>query len=321
MKKCLLVLFCFCSVAALCQPSASREKNLQGRMGCGLVTADTASKPRIVLRCGGAPPSANKPLIVLDGEPLENEKLSDLNPNAIESITVLKSANAQALYGSKAAGGVVVVSSKKAKDCKLVVLDAEDSLPVSRASVTVKGSWANVSTASDKNGDVLMPTRLQGKPYALRITNVGYLPFEGEIRFDSSRQTQVVYLKKAYAKLDTVTIVSYGGRGCGRCGWWVKCVRVHNDVSVAATSADVAVSLYPNPVTAGAALTGVVPKGFAGFYQILSAGGQCLQTARLNAQKGQTFRVATGRWPAGVYFLRLTDNETGKSYTQKFTVQ
>jgi len=58
--------------------------------------------------------SANKPIYVVDGMPF-NGGINDLNPNDIESMTVLKDAASAALYGNKGANGVILITTKKAK--------------------------------------------------------------------------------------------------------------------------------------------------------------------------------------------------------------
>ena len=56
----------------------------------------------------------NAPLIVLDGIPY-NGSLSDIDPNIIESLSVLKDASAAAIYGSRGSNGVILIQSKKGK--------------------------------------------------------------------------------------------------------------------------------------------------------------------------------------------------------------
>ena len=56
-------------------------------------------------------PGINSPLIVIDGVPRDGGILSSLNPDDIESITVLKDASA-AIYGARAANGVILVTTK-----------------------------------------------------------------------------------------------------------------------------------------------------------------------------------------------------------------
>lgn len=59
------------------------------------------------------------PLMVLDGVPVPSSTLTTMNPNDIESISVLKDAAAAAIYGAQAAGGVILITTKKAKAGKV----------------------------------------------------------------------------------------------------------------------------------------------------------------------------------------------------------
>jgi len=63
----------------------------------------------------------NAPLFILDGFEATVEKIMDLDMNRIESLTILKDASAKAVYGSKAANGVVVIETKKTTDGDLRV--------------------------------------------------------------------------------------------------------------------------------------------------------------------------------------------------------
>ena len=57
--------------------------------------------------------SANQPLFILDGFETELTKILDLDMNQVESLTTLKDATAKAIYGSKAAHGVIVIETKR----------------------------------------------------------------------------------------------------------------------------------------------------------------------------------------------------------------
>ena len=97
-----------------------RVTNSQGDMGSS----------RIVIRGETSISGNNQPLFVVDGIPVDNSQLnsagardyantiSDINPNDIESISVLKGPNAAALYGSRAAAGVVIIKTKSGKSKK-----------------------------------------------------------------------------------------------------------------------------------------------------------------------------------------------------------
>jgi len=63
--------------------------------------------------------SANQPLFILDGFETELSKIMDLDMNQVESVTTLKDATAKAIYGAKAANGVIVIETKKPDQGKM----------------------------------------------------------------------------------------------------------------------------------------------------------------------------------------------------------
>ena len=98
------------------------ESLINGRIAGVNVTGGGApgAKADIRIRGGSSLSASNDPLIVIDGLPLSNATpngatsvLSTINPNDIESFTVLKDASAAAIYGSRAANGVIVITTKK----------------------------------------------------------------------------------------------------------------------------------------------------------------------------------------------------------------
>ncbi len=77
--------------------------------------ANPGEDSNIIIRGTGTLTAGSNPLIVVDGFPLtEGSTLSSLNPNDIESIDVLKDAASAAIYGSRAANGVLLITTKKA---------------------------------------------------------------------------------------------------------------------------------------------------------------------------------------------------------------
>ncbi|MCD8029547.1 MAG: TonB-dependent receptor [Bacteroides sp.] len=67
----------------------------------------------IRIRMGASLSASNDPLIVIDGFPVSGSSISSINPNDIESFTVLKDASATAIYGSRASNGVIIITTKK----------------------------------------------------------------------------------------------------------------------------------------------------------------------------------------------------------------
>lgn len=89
---------------------------LSGKVaGLQINTASASVNPntRIVLRGNRSLLGNNQALIVVDGTPVPQEVLNALNPNDIENVSVLKGANAAALYGSDASNGALVVTTKR----------------------------------------------------------------------------------------------------------------------------------------------------------------------------------------------------------------
>ena len=117
------------------QMGVAKDVNLINQISgkvAGLTISNTnggvGSSTRIILRGNRSLAGENQALIVVDGVPVENQTvntagewggtdygsgISDLNPDDIESISILKGANAAALYGSRAGNGVILITTKK----------------------------------------------------------------------------------------------------------------------------------------------------------------------------------------------------------------
>lgn len=102
---------------------ASSEQLLQGKVAGLQITSGGGSAgggSRIRIRGGASLNASNDPLIVIDGVPVDGNGvagsanlLNTINPNDIESMSVLKDASATALYGSRASNGVIIITTKK----------------------------------------------------------------------------------------------------------------------------------------------------------------------------------------------------------------
>lgn len=105
------------------RPVANISKALEGQVS-GVQTTSGSGQPgdgaSIIIRGFGSINSGNTPLYVVDGVPYDGN-LNSINPGDIESMTVLKDASAGALYGSRGANGVVVITTKKGKTNQLSI--------------------------------------------------------------------------------------------------------------------------------------------------------------------------------------------------------
>jgi len=105
------------------QAVISPDQLLQGKAAGVRITnagGQPDAAPNIRIRGGSSLSGNNSPLIVIDGVPLDNggvagvgNPLSLINPNDIESFSILKDASATAIYGSRASNGVLIITTKK----------------------------------------------------------------------------------------------------------------------------------------------------------------------------------------------------------------
>jgi TonB-dependent starch-binding outer membrane protein SusC len=106
-------------------PVASLSQALQGR-AAGVLVTQTSNAPgggvSIRIRGGNSIQGGNEPLYVIDGYPIMNESGPTISPNDIESIEILKDASATAIYGSRGANGVVIITTRRGKAGKSSIL-------------------------------------------------------------------------------------------------------------------------------------------------------------------------------------------------------
>lgn len=95
--------------------SSTATSSLIGKVAGVTATSSNGSpgsSPTIRIRGIGSLSASSNPLYIVDGAPMDGN-MSDINPNDIESISVLKDASATAIYGARGANGVVIITTKK----------------------------------------------------------------------------------------------------------------------------------------------------------------------------------------------------------------
>ncbi|NDV63795.1 SusC/RagA family TonB-linked outer membrane protein [Bacteroides sp. 224] len=132
-------------------PTQNLGSSLYGKVA-GMRISTTAGGPmggtKIQLRGINSISGSNRPLIVLDGVPIYDDDsnwagrerndtqngsaMNDINPEDIESLSVLKGANAAALYGSRATNGVIIITTKKGTKSKGLGVDFSTSYTTDR---------------------------------------------------------------------------------------------------------------------------------------------------------------------------------------------
>ncbi len=131
-------------------PMPNVVNNLAGQVSGVLVTngsSGVGSSSRIIIRGENSLSGLNEPLFVVDGVPISNQQItsdltndgalqevdfgngvSEINPDDIESVSILKGAGSAALYGSRAANGVVVITTKKGERKKGIGFSMSNSM-------------------------------------------------------------------------------------------------------------------------------------------------------------------------------------------------
>lgn len=99
----------------------SPESALKGYVAGVRISGDNGqpgTSPSVQIRGIGSISQSTAPLYVIDGVPTSSNQLNSINPNDIESMTVLKDAAATSLYGSRASAGVIIITTKRGYDGK-----------------------------------------------------------------------------------------------------------------------------------------------------------------------------------------------------------
>jgi len=207
-------------------PTLSFEKAMGGKIAGLQITTlsgQAGSTSSIRVRGVGSMNASNEPLYVVDGVPVisgnvtqmgiytSSNVMNSINPNDIESITVLKDAAASALYGSRAANGVIVITTKQGKQGKPVVNF--------KASVGITPTFAtdNYETAS---------TEQQVELYYENFWNAAIL-YDGD-NYEDASTSALAQLNKRFNKHgytfaapdNTVNSLTIGGERAGRYFDW-----------------------------------------------------------------------------------------------------
>jgi TonB-linked SusC/RagA family outer membrane protein len=140
-------------------PELSFDKMLSGKVA-GVQVTGVSGQPgaasQVRIRGTSSLNAGNEPLYVVDGIPImqgdqtyftnTGNALTMINPNDIESITILKDAAAASIYGSRAANGVILITTKSGK--------------VGKSRINFRASYGVSSLANDNNFDIMTPAEM-----------------------------------------------------------------------------------------------------------------------------------------------------------------
>lgn len=241
--------------------------------------------------------TTQKPLIVVDGKPYPSGStgnqtlLGNLDPNTIESITVLKDKSASAIYGPAGNYGVIIITTKKGKGIETTRQTEANKLK----EVTVVGYPAAEEPASNTLNQVVVVGYGTKTPAAETKQGAG----EGK---DAVKEVVVTgYGRPVHVDSVTVTDTYRGGKP--------------NTLSLAKTDGSDHPSsrAYPNPTKGIINIAFNVPQASAkNFLEVTDMNGKSVYRKSLSGVKGSyQGRIDLTRQPAGTYIIRvkLDDSE------------
>ena len=213
----------------------SPEQLLQGKVAGLQITSGGGSAgggSKIRIRGGASLNASNDPLVVIDGVPVEGNGisgsgnlLSTINPNDIESVSVLKDASATALYGSRASNGVLIITTKKgvkgkirynfnsqislsevAKQADVLTADEVRSIITADAATTGNNTYKNLLGSANTNWQDVIYRKAIGNDNTISASgSAGPVPFRLSLGYLTQ---EGILLKNKFDRLSTALNLS-----------------------------------------------------------------------------------------------------------------
>jgi len=271
----------------------------------------------IKLRCMRTLTEDDNPLIVIDGVPIERNCLSSINPNDIETIHILKQSDAAAIYGCRAAQGVIIITTKQGKFRKFIIKDflGGDRIPGATVIFISADKRDTLMLSANDSGVVSTDKLKRTVKYSMTITSVGFKNYISILENINWRREQEIFLMRDIKECDEVVLNSYGSRiiscrfGCRIPGIYIKT----DSVGCASEKTEMTeIKVYPNPVQRG----NVFNIQFSNhnrndkIVRIANIDGKNLLQQVQKAIEGKNvFQIQTdSRWAAGIYIVQIYEN-------------
>ncbi len=177
------------------RPVSSFEKALQGTTA-GLQVSSSSGQPgsasTVRIRGIGSLSSSSSPLYVIDGVPMSGS-ITDINPSDIANLTVLKDAAAASLYGSRAANGVIIITTKSGSEgVTKITFDAQygvsnrisDGYQLMNSTQFYEHSWLGLYNQQINDGQTIEDAKAYAHKEVKNI--VGFNPFSSDNPLDEN---------------------------------------------------------------------------------------------------------------------------------------
>jgi TonB-dependent SusC/RagA subfamily outer membrane receptor len=294
-----LILFICCLAGSFffangqaCPPASPSIKPFDRQLNKGLVAEQTSS-PRIIIRCARPYDSEPKPLVVIDGIPVDAKAINSLNAADIEAIHILKDSAATAIFGCRATNGVIVIVTKKPLHRSFIIKDAANLVGIPAATIRAELFHGNksVSFRADELGRIETDS-LKSTDYLFTISAEGY-------------QSKSIGLKEILQNKGDIFLK--------------KELRSQPFVQI-----ETSALLYPNPVATGGVINVSFPDAKAGNYHIrvFNAVGQLTDYVQRPIIKGKTEQMKLSKAVLpGIYVVQISDETNHVLQTTKLLVK
>lgn len=284
----------------------------------------------IGIRCRATIHSSQQPLVVIDGVPVEYEKMKDVDPNDIESIAVLKDAAASAIYGCRAVNGVIIITTKNAGSREFQIKDFLDGSNIAGATVSfisVRDKKDTLMFTANDSG-VLTTDKLKGgENYKVTITSAGYKTLSVVYK-NIKNGINTFSLERDIINCAPVIVTAYGTIRCRRigcCGWQkipdCRFISGENIINKRIPGA----AVYPNPVQRGQHITIEINSIHSSllYTRVITLDGRQLLSLEQKTYKGiNRFSVnIEDQWSAGAYFFQVVDEKRNIIKQEKIIIQ
>ena len=305
-------------------------------------TTPTTEPVVIRIRCLGSNLSPD-PLLIIDGIVAEKFDLRNINPDDIESISILKGSTATALYGCRGWSGVIIITTKTANDRTIRVKDMLTGEILAGANVyliSMEGRKDTTHLIADSSGKVVTNKIVYGKEYELKVSNVGYKNFRCFVNTKQLGKNYNVLLERNYEDLEEIRIKSiamklvhrntnyaYFDGLCGSLRCLAAGINVTNNdqTKIPVEKVSHNIKLYPNPVLRLRKINIEIEneRDAKLTVKLFCLDGKLISSSEYQMKKGIN-RVSyspNGSLTVGMYVLQIIDENNRLLKTDKLIIQ
>ncbi|MGQ0738282.1 MAG: T9SS type A sorting domain-containing protein [Bacteroidota bacterium] len=274
------------------------------------------------LRCAATKQSQLRPFWIVVGQIMDEKKIMDsLRPEHIESIVILKESDFN-FTCRRPYFGVIVITTKKLTERRLVVKDFHDNNPIPKATVSFvfPERKDTLRYIADDSGVVVSNSLPKLEGCEIIVSAVGYKTEASLFSFKKQKPLSEIFLKRDVKNYPEVIITCFDCIRTIRCGGYrIKVTRgTEEKTSIIENNKLI---LYPNPVARGGLINIEYPVTEDKLLlSVASIDGKSILARPYNSAAGRE-QLQTGLWPGGTYIIRLLYANGRPAASQKLVIQ